>query len=183
MSTSVRDVPPLGRGPHPPLFQQVASVARRGRYIRRVDLSDLTPEQLADLRHLRNLLDLLPEDDEKQWWNELNDVVAKARNGFGADEYIKSNVTLVREMLRYVLDERGDRFKLRDVLRQALYVTLLDVNDAAVARCIGYRIVGAAWAGPEHGRRWLNDVGSTAWRLHVSLAPYGGLNGPAIRGL
>jgi hypothetical protein len=40
---------------------------------------------------LRNLLDLLPEDEHKQWWEELNDVVAEAPLRAPIPQLVKSS--------------------------------------------------------------------------------------------
>jgi hypothetical protein len=142
-----------------------------------VTLDDLTPEQVADLRHLLNLLDLLPEDDNDADWEHIGEIVSEARDKVPVPHYVVTSLTRTRTEIRDVLNGRGPHLQnVERVLTDVGYVALFDIDDEAVAEVLGSHVFQPRWtAHVRSGRRWLEDACSTVWRLNVSRAADGGL--------
>lgn len=120
---------------------------------------------LEDVAHLRDLWDMLPARRDEKFWQAMSDLSV-----VGEDYFTEKAGVLSIQLPRMV--EAGGAETLFGIQHVVQYVLVLFDRDhpseayALLDRVVHYGVsddqVGRA------GRRWLDDLIATAWRLYVA---------------
>ena len=124
---------------------------------------DLSARLRPDVEHLLDLIDLLPFNAQ-DFWDRLAAAEHPDRDD---DNYFVGHMPWIRERLRAML-AGADSLSAHNVERVAQYVLMFfDRDDPAMFEALD-RFAGHSAAQPGRtGRRWVEDVCATAWRLYV----------------
>jgi hypothetical protein len=126
-------------------------------YRQRVDTFPSDP----DLRHLADLLDLLPGPDDRDFWER---VAGKGSppNPLHYTDYVIKNVAVHMAVLRTPTPQP------RGVEQLAQYLLMFFGGDHPRLRdLLSRRVTHFAVKGDAVGRWWLDDLTATCWRLYV----------------
>ena len=125
--------------------------------------NDLIVRVRPEVEHLLDLLDLLPDEQTTDFWSQLVD--AEQPVGTSGDYFVSKMRMLVGQLQRALTREHVAAHQLEHAVQYLLM--FFDRSDAELYRVLdrvaGY---GAEPAG-RTGRRWMEDVCATAWRIYV----------------
>ncbi|GAA2215645.1 hypothetical protein GCM10009850_111130 [Nonomuraea monospora] len=116
----------------------------------------------SDLRHLADLLDLLPGPDEKRFWRDVN-----ARGDSG--ELPMASIQLLR-LLVFAMPALRKASPTPGEIRRLIHALLIAFggDPRRLPEVIGAELPFVTGGQPAViGRLWLDDLIATSWRLYV----------------
>lgn len=124
------------------------------------------PQQPDDDTELARLLDLLallpPADPDDEWWQDF--AAVQAPGDVDPADYVTSKV---RGYIRNVTTREGQN-RNQDVHDLAQYCLMFfDTTDPRVLTVLDRIVDYPPAQASTNGRRWAQDVATTAWRLYV----------------
>ena len=117
----------------------------------------------GDLRHLLQLLALLPTPDDDDFWRTF--ATAESPDDPGAKDYILGKLSAC------IRDVVGDKVTRMDVSELALYTLMFFSKSSPELHSLLGRVTSGFDVDGQDtvGQRWCQDVTATAWGLWVGL--------------